>query len=142
VATVTRYCSKCILPDTYRDISFNSEGVCNYCVDYRPVDRNLGKEALLNLLRSRTKTGPYDCVVPLSGGKDSTFVLYYIVRELGLKPIAPIFAEPSPSSSYKNSGRIGHRKRRLSSASAGRGIRLGRVSQATWRRMGLCARRG
>ena len=88
MATVTRYCSKCILPDTYRDISFNSEGVCNYCVDYRPVDRNLGKEALLNLLRSRTKTGPYDCVVPLSGGKDSTFVLYYIVRELGLKPIA------------------------------------------------------
>ena len=84
----TRYCSRCILPDTYPGISFDREGVCNFCLDYRPVHRDLGKEALLEVLHSRAKTGPYDCVVPLSGGKDSTFILRYIVRELRLKPIA------------------------------------------------------
>jgi len=85
---VTQRCAKCILPDTYPGVMFNHEGVCNYCLEYRPDHQNLGKEALVNLLQSRPKSGEYDCVVPLSGGKDSTFILYYIVKELGLKPIA------------------------------------------------------
>jgi len=65
---ITRYCTKCILPDTYPGISFNSEGECSYCSEYSPVHANLGKEALLNVLKSQKKTGQYDCVVPLSGG--------------------------------------------------------------------------
>jgi hypothetical protein len=84
----TRRCTRCILPAEYPGISFDDEGVCNFCRDYRPGHRNLGREALLELLRSVPRSGDYDCVVPLSGGKDSTFILYYAVRELGLRPIA------------------------------------------------------
>jgi len=85
---VSRYCKKCILPDTYPNVSFNADGECNYCEEYRPVPDVLGKEALITILRSKGKAEQYDCVVPLSGGKDSTFILYYVVRELGLKPLA------------------------------------------------------
>ena len=35
--------------------------------------------------------GDYDCLVPLSGGKDSSYALHYVVRELGLKPLAASF---------------------------------------------------
>jgi hypothetical protein len=50
--------------------------------------RALGKNALISKLETFKKEGKYDCVVPLSGGKDSTYILYYAVKELQLKPIA------------------------------------------------------
>ncbi|MFC1652794.1 hypothetical protein ACFL3F_03640, partial [Planctomycetota bacterium] len=84
----TQRCTKCILPNTYPGIKFNREGICNYCLEYCLGHADLGKEALANLLQSKVRNSKYDCVVPLSGGKDSTFILYYIVKELGLKAIA------------------------------------------------------
>jgi hypothetical protein len=83
-----RRCSRCILPETYQGISFNDEGVCNYCLEYRPFHRAEGKDKLLEVLSSRPRAGEYDCVVPISGGKDSTFILRYVVKELGLRPLA------------------------------------------------------
>jgi hypothetical protein len=83
-----KYCSKCIMPEIYPGISFNKEGICNLCLDYRPHHEYLGKEKLIEVLNSAVKTGAYDCVVPISGGKDSTFILYYAVKELKLNPIA------------------------------------------------------
>jgi len=81
-------CKKCILPESYPGISFNDEGICNFCLEYQPFHRYIGKDKLLEVLTSKAKTGQYDCVVPISGGKDSTYILYYIVKELGLNPIA------------------------------------------------------
>jgi len=84
-----KYCKKCILPETYPGITFNSEGVCNFCQEHKSEDlQRAGKERLLNVLRSVTNESPYDCIVPVSGGKDSSYILYYIVKELGLKPLA------------------------------------------------------
>ncbi|MGE5315940.1 MAG: hypothetical protein ACM3Q4_14705 [Acidobacteriota bacterium] len=83
-----RTCSKCILPETYPGISFNEDGVCNFCLTYQPLHPVWGRNALKELLESKPKAGACDCVVPLSGGKDSTFILYYVVKELGLSPIA------------------------------------------------------
>lgn len=83
-----RHCNQCILPENYPGISFDENGVCNFCRDYQPHHEYLGKEKLIEVLTSRVKTGPYHCVVPISGGKDSTFILYYIVKELRLNPIA------------------------------------------------------
>lgn len=84
-----RSCTRCILPDTYPGITFNEDGVCNYCQGYAPFHKSLGKEALLELLRSAgAKKGEYDCIVPISGGKDSTYILYYSVKVLGLRPVA------------------------------------------------------
>lgn len=81
-------CTKCILPETYPGISFDEHGVCNFCREHEPEKISAaGKEALLKVLRSEPNHSPYDCIVPLSGGKDSSFILYYIVKELGLNPL-------------------------------------------------------
>lgn len=81
-------CRKCILPEGYPGISFNNEGICNFCSDYKEYNKSLGPDKLLKLVRSVEKKGKFDCVIPLSGGKDSTYILYYTVRELKLSPIA------------------------------------------------------
>jgi hypothetical protein len=86
-------CKRCIMPEGYRGITFDKDGVCNHCA---PPERNtpvhkagsLGKDKLVELMSSAKGAGEYDCVVPLSGGKDSVYVLYYAVRELGLRPLA------------------------------------------------------
>jgi len=48
----------------------------------------LGKEKLIQEVNTHKGNSPYDCPVPLSGGKDSTYILYYVVKGLGLKPLA------------------------------------------------------
>ncbi|HRS10277.1 MAG TPA: hypothetical protein P5068_04410 [Sedimentisphaerales bacterium] len=81
------------MPAEYPGITFDAEGLCSHCAgSNQGIEHTetglLGKKKLAELFRSATKKGQYDCVVPLSGGKDSIYVLYYSVRELGLKPIA------------------------------------------------------
>ena len=81
-------CSKCILPSTMPFIQFDGNGVCNYCDNY--VNRNVPKSAdqLHSILDTyRKKNGP-DCIVPFSGGRDSSFGMHLAVKEFGLKPIA------------------------------------------------------
>ena len=80
-------CSKCILPETFPFIHFNSAGICNYCTNYQPI-QTAGPEALEKKLESfRNSTGKPDCIVSLSGGRDSSYALHYITSVLGLKPI-------------------------------------------------------
>lgn len=81
------------MPAEYPGIGFDSDGLCSHCAgSNQGIEHTetglLGKERLAALIRSADKKGQYDCVVPLSGGKDSIYVLYYCVRELGLKPVA------------------------------------------------------
>jgi glutamine---fructose-6-phosphate transaminase (isomerizing) len=81
-------CTRCILPSTFPFIEFDANGVCNYCNNYRPVEL-LGKAALNKIAEaSRRKDGGSECLVPFSGGRDSSYALHYIVREMGLKPMA------------------------------------------------------
>ena len=81
-------CTQCIMPDTIPGINFDKVGVCNFCRDYKPFVP-YGEEALRKIIDAkRQAVGKYDCIVPLSGGRDSTFVLYYVKMQLGLKPVA------------------------------------------------------
>jgi len=83
-----RRCTKCVLPETFPFINFDSKGVCNYCHNYRLKNQPKPKEDLLRLVEKyRSKDGSPDCIIPLSGGRDSTYVLHYAKRELGLNPI-------------------------------------------------------
>lgn len=83
-----RRCTRCILPETMPFISFNSEGVCNYCVNYETRNSPKPKERLIELVdRYRRDPGP-NCIVPFSGGRDSCYALHLIVRELKMDPIA------------------------------------------------------
>lgn len=78
-------CTSCILPESFPGITFNENGVCNFCTSYRKI-LPLGEKPLVDVLDKR-RSESYDCVVPVSGGKDSTYALYYAVKVLGLKVI-------------------------------------------------------
>jgi len=81
-------CTKCILPENFPGIRFNEKGICNYCVSHTPIQYK-GESALRSLLdRYRGKGKKYDCVVPVSGGKDSSFVLYSAVEEYKMRALA------------------------------------------------------
>ena len=91
-------CTRCILPETVPGIQFDDDGVCNFCLQYEKSfsDWNLVKEKkkaeFTRLLETARKLKrPYDCLIPLSGGKDSTYVLYLCARVYGLKCLAVTF---------------------------------------------------
>ena len=86
-----RYCTKCLYPDTKPDLWFDDKGVCSACVAYEgraEVDWNARRQEFLQIVEQyRSKDGSnYDCIVPVSGGKDST---YQVLRclENGLNPL-------------------------------------------------------
>lgn len=86
-----RYCTRCIMPDTKPDLSFDAEGVCSACRSYegrREVDweaRRKELDAVLDRYRSRDGAN-WDCIVPVSGGKDSTYQTIRMLQ-LGLTPL-------------------------------------------------------
>ena len=81
-------CSRCLLPLSFPLISFDEKGVCNHCRNYAP--RTLkGRDAIFTLCdRLRSKDNSPDCVVALSGGRDSCYTLHFMVREMGMHPVA------------------------------------------------------
>ena len=82
-------CSKCLLPETFPYIIYNVQGVCNYCNHYMPL-KFKGEEDFRSYV-SKFKpvdTNKPDCLVPFSGGRDSSFALHYLKKEMGLNPIA------------------------------------------------------
>lgn len=81
-------CSKCLLPETFPGISFDEKGECSICKTYKKKIVK-GTEELKKILRkNQNAQSYYDCIVPLSGGRDSCYMLHYIVNELGLRPVA------------------------------------------------------
>lgn len=81
-------CTKCILPETFPFIAFDEKGVCNYCKSYSPMQFK-GPDKFKELLEKyRSKDGSPDCLMPFSGGRDSSYALHYVKKELGMNPIA------------------------------------------------------
>lgn len=81
-------CTRCVLPETMPFINFDDEGVCNFCREHKPPEM-LGMDALLEQAdRHRRNDGTPDCVVGVSGGRDSCFGLYLIKEKLRLNPVA------------------------------------------------------
>lgn len=86
-----KYCTKCVMPHTKPDLSFDEEGVCSACRSFekrQEIDWKTRRSELEVVLdRYRSKNGSnWDCIVPVSGGKDST---YQVVRmlQLGMNPL-------------------------------------------------------
>lgn len=84
-----RRCTLCLLPETFPFIEFNAQGVCQFCEAHEPPAlRQPGDlERLAEQVR-RAKKGDSDCLVPISGGRDSCYGLHYAKRVLGLNPVA------------------------------------------------------
>lgn len=82
-------CTKCILPETFPFIGFDNDGVCNYCNNYKKRNQPKSIEELKKLVEPyKSKDGSLDCLVPFSGGRDSTYVLHFVKNVLGLNPLA------------------------------------------------------
>ena len=79
-------CVRCLIPETYPGVSYNESGECNFCLAYTH-SVPLGEEKLLEKIRSQ-KGQQYDCVLGISGGKDSCFVAYLAKRKYNLRAIA------------------------------------------------------
>lgn len=83
-----RRCARCILPETTPFITFDHQGVCNYCHEHQPI-RHAGKQALEEILALHRKgTGEPDCLVAFSGGRDSSYGLHLLKKEFGMTPLA------------------------------------------------------
>jgi N-acetyl sugar amidotransferase len=89
-------CTRCIYDDTVPAISFDNEGICNYC---RNVDQlieqyhtgNPEGEETINVLIEKIivdgKNKKYDCIIGVSGGTDSSYLVYWALKK-GLRPLA------------------------------------------------------
>lgn len=88
-------CSRCVIPETHETITFDEAGVCNICrqqeVKNDMLDWKAKKKELDELVEKHRGKNDYDCLIPFSGGKDSTWTLYYLVKEYGLKPLVVRF---------------------------------------------------
>ena len=88
-------CVVCGLPETHETILFDERGVCNICHNqqYRhtQIDWSEQKKQLDDLIAKYRGQNDYDCMIPYSGGKDSTWTLYYLIKEYGIKPLVVRF---------------------------------------------------
>ena len=75
-------CKRCILPSTYPLIKFDNGDICNYCIDYKK-QVFLGTKKLEKKIGNKSKKILYG----LSGGRDSSYGLHYLINEFGLKNI-------------------------------------------------------
>jgi len=80
-------CTKCILPETMPFIEFDMQGVCNYCNNYSIRNKPKPKEDIFKLVEPYRRKEGLDCIVPFSGGRDSSYGLHLIVEELKMKPV-------------------------------------------------------
>lgn len=90
-------CTRCVMDTSASDIRFDEHGVCNYCTDFLrksghiihadPATKQGQLDAFIERVKREGKGKRYDCVVGVSGGVDSSWVLVRVV-ELGLRPLA------------------------------------------------------
>jgi len=86
-------CKRCILPDTFPGITFDTEGVCNHCRNFQGVEVLQGhkkefEEKFLELADRYRNQGTYDCLMAYSGGKDSTYTLKILRDRYDLRVLA------------------------------------------------------
>lgn len=95
-----QYCQKCVMPNTKPDLFFDEEGVCDACrsaeIKDKEIDWNARKKEFEELIEKFCKKdgSNYDCIIPVSGGKDSHYQTCVIKKAYGLNPILVHF-EPT-----------------------------------------------
>ena len=96
------YCTECLMPDSRPRIEFDARGVCNACLHAERkrvgIDWNQRRDEFLQYVEKyRPKTGPYDCIVPWSGGKDSSAIAHKLKFDFGLNPLLVTFSPLIPN---------------------------------------------
>ena len=88
-----KYCTKCVMPNTRPGITFDDKGICAACqsyenrknVDYKKRWQEL--EILCNKYRGMNGPNAYDCMIAVTGGKDSHFQVYIMKEKMGMNPL-------------------------------------------------------
>ena len=93
-----KFCKVCLYPDIKPGLEFDNEGMCSACKNNElksTVDWASRKSQLLEIIEKyKSKTGSrYDCIIPVSGGKDSTYQAYMMKEEFGLHPLLVNFLQ-------------------------------------------------
>lgn len=92
-----QYCTRCCIPETQEGIAFDEMGICRACqsseqkihIDWIEREKNLKR--ILDDAKAKAGNN-YDCIIPISGGKDSTYQLHVLTRVYGMKPLAVTFS--------------------------------------------------
>ena len=92
-----QYCVRCCIPQTQEGVIFDELGVCQACQSAEQkihIDWTQREKVLRGILdNAKAKAGNnYDCIIPISGGKDSTFQLHVLTQVYGMKPLAVTFS--------------------------------------------------
>ena len=86
------WCRNCLNMSTRPRISFDDRGWCNACQwmeEKKKIDWKLREAQLVNLLdRNRSKNNSFDCIVPVSGGKDGSYVAHMLKNKYNMNPLA------------------------------------------------------
>ena len=95
---MSQRCHRCLLPKTYPGITFNDKHICSYCQEYQHVpiknteesekEKQQLKEKFHKLLNQNRGRSTYDCVLLLSGGKDSIYLLYLLTQQFHLNVLS------------------------------------------------------
>ncbi|MGV8056593.1 MAG: N-acetyl sugar amidotransferase [Smithellaceae bacterium] len=95
------YCKKCLMPNSRPRIVFDDKNVCNACRNAeskQEIDWEARKKEFFDLVEPyRSKDGSWDCVVPWSGGKDSSAIAYRLKFDLGMNPLLVTFSPMIPN---------------------------------------------
>jgi N-acetyl sugar amidotransferase len=99
---MVQYCKTCLMPNTRPRVVFDDDGVCNACITakekHQQIDWDARRGEFLEYVeRFRPESGPYDCLVPWSGGKDSSAIAYKLKFEFGLNPLLVTFSPLLPN---------------------------------------------
>lgn len=97
-----KYCTRCVMPETKPDLFFDDEGVCDACRSAElknKIDWGSRKNEFEELIeKHRNKNGTnYDCIIPVSGGKDSHYQTYICKVKYGLNPLLVSFEPTLPT---------------------------------------------
>ena len=88
-------CVRCLLAETHDTIVFDAEGVCNICrnIEHKKelIDWTAKEAEFREILDQYRGKHAYDCIIPFSGGKDSTYTLYQLVKKYNVKPLVVCF---------------------------------------------------
>lgn len=92
-----RYCMRCCIPETNEGMAFDELGICLACRSQEQkmrIDWSSREQKLRKLLESaKANAGDnYDCIIPISGGKDSAFQLHILCKVYGMRPLAVTFS--------------------------------------------------
>lgn len=93
-----RYCIRCCMPETQEGIEFDELGICTACqsseqkmhIDWKEREKKLS--ALLKEAKEKNKDKAYDCILPISGGKDSFFQAHVLKKVYDMRPLAVTFS--------------------------------------------------